>query len=1101
MSRQGTLAEVVSAFGAAAKQKLSNRAVIGAPEDQLRAPLEALIKGLAEIAGLPRGAVSLVGETTLSETRTRPDYAVTRQNTLIGFIEIKAPGKGADPRRFADDHDKRQWQKLKSLPNLVYSDGNSFSLWKDGALHGSIVHLEGDIRTSGKALAAPPELLAIVADFLQWNPVAPRNAKQLAEMSARLCRLLRDEVTEELDRGNPGLTSLAREWRDLLFPEASNAQFADGYAQAVTFGLLVARARDVSLAHGLDAAANELRQTSSLIGTALRLLIDNDDVKRALKPALDTLARVLDVVDWPTVTKGNSEAWLYFYEDFLGVYDNALRKLTGSYYTPPEVVAAMVRLTDDALRDPALFGRAKGLAAPTVTICDPAIGTGTFLLGVLRSIAKTIEDDQGAGAVGPALQAALDRIFGFELQFGPFAVAQLRVIAEMQALIGGAKRKMVGSPNLFVTDTLGNPYEAEQKFSALVEPIGESRQRANKIKRETPITVVIGNPPYKNQAAGLGGWIEDGSQGHEAPMDRWMPPPEWGIGVHAHHLKNLYVYFWRWATLKVFGSGWQEATGHPLGQRSGIVCFITVAGFLNGPGFQKMREELRRDCTAIWVLDCSPEGHQPEVATRIFQGVQQPICIVLAARAENKNRGTPATLKFKALPEGHRERAKFSALSLLSLGSPDWVDGANGWREPFLPEQEETWANFAELADVFEWSSPGVKTHRTWVIAPDAQSLDKRWAALQSASNRRQKEELFHPDDTRTLESIVSMPLGPNTSRAISVNNDAGSIARPIRYGFRSFDRQWIIPDHRLISRARPALWNGDSTKQVFITAIEDYTPTSGPTFTIAGAIVDQHHYHGRGGRVYPLWRDAAATIPNIKPSLLAHLTTVLGRGVTPEHMLAYIAAVMAHPAFTARFQKDLKRPGLRVPITADAGLFADAVAIGSEIVWLHTYGERFADPAAGRPAAAPRMAKGAAPKVSKAIAAADGGLPEAMEYDAATRRLHIGEGIVDNVTPAMVGYEVSGMNVLKQWFSYRKRDRSRPIIGDRRPPSELSNIQPDHWPSEYTDDLIDLLNVLGRVIALEPRQAKLLDAILAGRLVDRERLLAAGVLGGETAA
>ena len=81
-----------------------------------------------------------------------------------------------------------------------------------------------------------------------------------------------------------------------------------------------------------------------------------------------------------------------------------------------------------------------------------------------------------------------------------------------------------------------------------------------------------------------------------APMDRWMPPPDWGVGAHAHHLKNLYVYFWRWATLKVFGSGWHDATGQPDEDRYGVVCFITVAGFLNGPGFQKMREDLRRDC-------------------------------------------------------------------------------------------------------------------------------------------------------------------------------------------------------------------------------------------------------------------------------------------------------------------------------------------------------------------------------------------------------------------------------------------------------------------------------------------------------------------------
>ena len=164
-----TLAAAVSTFGASAKAKLGNKAVSGRPEDQLRAPLEALVRDLASFAGFPPGAISLVGEITLSHLATRPDYAVTTANALVGFIEVKAPGKGADPRRFADPHDKKQWGKLKSLPNLIYTDGNSFSLWRDGVLQGAVVHLEGSVETSGAALVAPPTLLPLMTDFLQWR--------------------------------------------------------------------------------------------------------------------------------------------------------------------------------------------------------------------------------------------------------------------------------------------------------------------------------------------------------------------------------------------------------------------------------------------------------------------------------------------------------------------------------------------------------------------------------------------------------------------------------------------------------------------------------------------------------------------------------------------------------------------------------------------------------------------------------------------------------------------------------------------------------------------------------------------------------------------
>jgi hypothetical protein len=1090
---QKTAAAAVSAYGASVKAKLANAAISGAPEDQLRGPLETLIRDLATIEGMAPNAVELVGETTLSELKTRPDFAVTVGKALVGFIEVKAPGKGADPRQFSDPHDKEQWDKLKSLPNLIYTDGNSFSLWRDGKSESGIVHLKGNVESAGAKLEAPPALLPLVTDFLRWAPIPPKSAKQLAEVSARLCRLLRDEVIEQMELGNPALTGLAQDWRKLLFPQADDAQFADGYAQAVTFGLLVARARDIPLSGGTEMAAQELKKSNSLIGTALRLLTEDTTNQEALKTSLDTLTRVLDVVNWHTITKDDPKEWLYFYEQFLEVYDNALRKRTGSYYTPPEVVSAMVNLVDEALRGP-LFERPAGFAAADVVVADPAVGTGTFLLGVLRRIAETVAADQGAGAVRGAIEAAAKRIIGFEMQFGPFAVAQLRLIAELQALMN---KPPLPELRLFITDTLGNPFIEEERLGQTYEPIAVSRRAANKVKKEERITVVIGNPPYKVQAAGQGGWIESGSAGRKSPLSRWMPPPEWGLGAHMHALRNLYVYFWRWATLKVFGSGWQDATGSPEEDRYGIISFITAAGFLNGPGFQKMRDDLRRDASEIWVIDCSPEGHQPDVPTRIFEGVQQPVCIVVAARAPNKNRDVAARLRYISLPKGRRGK-KFDALANLSLSSDGWKIGANGWRDPFLPEQSGAWPTFPSLMDFFVWSTPGVKTHRTWVISPDAASIEQRWNLLRNEKDPVRQEELFHPDRDRSLNKVVKVDLGPHHVRPITVAQDKGLVVPPIRYAFRSFDRQWIVPDHRLLSMARSQLWDEYSGQQVYLTGLEAHSPENGPAVTFSGFIPDNHHYKGSfAGRIYPLWRDRAATEPNVKRALLTHLAKVFGKPTKAEDIMAYLGAVMAHPAFTARFKADLVRPGLRLPLTADAKLFAEAVVLGSQVIWLHTYGERFVDPVAGRPKGPPRLPKESAPFIPAKgeIPGAPEPLPDTMDYDPALRRLKIGKGFVENVTPEMWAYEVSGKHVLWHWFSYRRRDRDRPIIGDRRPPSPLDKIQPDHWLPEYTSDLIDLLNVLGRLIALEPRQADLLERICAGKLRKADELRDAGAL------
>ena len=246
---------------------------------------------------------------------------------------------------------------------------------------------------------------------------------------------------------------------------------------------------------------------------------------------------------WPTISKGSSDAWLYFYELFLSVYDSSLRRLTGSYYTPPEIVTAMVRLVDEALRDERRFGVAEGLASQAVTLADPAMGTGTFLLGVLQRIADRIEEDQGKGAVPAMIRAALERLIGFEIQFGPFAVAQLRLTAEVLDLLNAnAAEPEHIDLRLFLTDTLGNPNEEHEYIPHMLSPLAASRRSANDIKRAEPITVVIGNPPYRERARGRGGWVENGTGNVSGPLRAWAPPVEWGVSAHVKHLRNLYVY-------------------------------------------------------------------------------------------------------------------------------------------------------------------------------------------------------------------------------------------------------------------------------------------------------------------------------------------------------------------------------------------------------------------------------------------------------------------------------------------------------------------------------------------------------------------------------
>ncbi len=313
-----------------------------------------------------------------------------------------------------------------------------------------------------------------------------------------------------------------------------------------------------------------------------------------------------------------------------------------------------------------------------------------------------------------------------------------------------------------------------------------------------------------------------------------------------------------------------------------------------------------------------------------------------------------------------------------------------------------------------------------------------------------------------------------------------------MRYGFRSFDRQWIIPDNRLINRPNPTLWALHSQRQVYLTALARTAPTSGPAVTFTGLIPDLDHYKGSfGGRAFPLWANREADQHNMPPGLLILLSRRYRKVVSAEDLMAYIGAVAAHPAFVARFRSDLVRPGLRIPLTASGATFTAAADLGRTVLWLHTFGERFTDPSRGRPAQPPRLPRKEAPRIpaAGAIPPDAASMPDAIDYDPAKRRLLVGRGYVENVVPQMWDYEVSGKQVVRQWFSYRKANRERPIIGDRRPPSKLGEIQPDHWLAEYTTELLNVLNVIGLLVGLEPSQATLLERVCSGRTISVEEL------------
>ena len=232
--------EALESFAATIQSKFS-AVVDGREEDQLRRPVDELLEKAGRLQNL---AVVAKDESTLDDRLGRPDFAVTVNGLLCGYVELKSPGTGMEPHRFKG-HNKKQWERFSLLPNLIYTDGNEWALFRGGE---SIrrVRFNDDltlIGARGVNNKAADDMRILLTDFFQWEPIVPTSAKQLAGLLAPLCRMLHDDVLTALNNRSDPMLSVARDWRRYLFPEASNQVFADSYAQTVVFALLLARCK------------------------------------------------------------------------------------------------------------------------------------------------------------------------------------------------------------------------------------------------------------------------------------------------------------------------------------------------------------------------------------------------------------------------------------------------------------------------------------------------------------------------------------------------------------------------------------------------------------------------------------------------------------------------------------------------------------------------------------------------------------------------------------------------------------------------------------------------------------------------------------------
>ena len=788
---------------------------------------------------------------------------------------------------------------------------------------------------------------------------------------------------------------------------------------------------------------------------------------------LDWTAAALDRVDRPAFFArfAEGEAVPYFYEPFLQAFDPALRKQLGVWYTPSEVVRYMVARVDRALKDD--LGIADGLAAENVYVLDPCCGTGAFLAEVLRRIAANLRD-RGLGALAGARvkQAALERVFGFEIMPAPFAVAHLQVGLAMQALDAPLAEDGGERAGVFLTNALTG-WEERTTGTLPFPELEEERDRAEEVKQARPILVILGNPPY-NGFAGVA-VDEERELSTAYRTTRRVRRPE-GQG-----LNDLYVRFFRMAERRI-----AEITGR------GVVCFISNYSWLDGLSFTGMRERYLDAFDAVRI-DClngdkyktgkiAPDG-SPDPS--VFSTEEDPIGIqVGTAIATLVRKGDHAPARAVGLRHlwGQAKRAELLATA---EADPDALYDALAPALPLgLPFAEAAvspdWFDWPSLPELFPASFPGVKTSRDgFLVDIDLDRLKARIADYFDPALSHEEIARRYPSamrrakrfDARAVRDALLKRGGPDPSGFI-------------RFAYRPFDTRWLYweRDTKLLDEKRAEYRSQVFEGNLWLSAAQHLRRGEEEPQACVARHTASLHLIERGALMFPIRLSAAengavARHANLSGQARRWLDC-LGLGV--EDLFHHALAVLHDPAYREANAGGLRMGWPRIPLPGwPEGRAADAAA---ELARSAARGRRLAAlldadapvPGVTRPPIDPASAAIAVPATLSgrnmagddfAVTAGWGrlgpgeavmpGQGRAIEraFTAEERAAlgdalpALGETAFDvylnanahwrNIPAAVWRYKLGGYRVLKKWLSYRER----PLLARPLTPEEVQHF------------------------------------------------------------
>jgi predicted helicase len=916
------------------------------------------------------------------QTCGAPDYILTKKEIPVGFIEAKDIGD-KDLEGAKKTGNKEQFDRYKdALTNIIFTDYLDFRLYQDGQFVTSIAIAE----VTEKGIKPLPENFArfenLVKDFCTYVGQTIKNPKKLAEMMAGKARLLSDVIerallSDENQHEDSTLKAQLLAFQQILIHDITPKSFADVYAQTIAYGMFAARLHDPTLPTFSRQEAAELIPKSNPFLRKLFGYIAGPDIDDRIRWIVDSLVEIYLACNVEEILRNYGKATrmedpiIHFYETFLSEYDPKLRKARGVWYTPAPVVSFIVRAVDDVLKTE--FGLPSGLADTSkvkiktqqqgqpkpieqevhrVQILDPATGTGTFLAEVVKHVHKRFEGQQGIWS-NYVEQHLLPRINGFELLMASYAMAHLQL--DLLLTETGFKPTKNQRLRVFLTNSLEESHADTGTLFA--NWLSDEANEANKVKRDTPVMCVIGNPPYSGISSNNGEWIA-------SLIEDYKYVDGEHFGERKHWLNDDYVKFIR------YGQHFIEKNG------SGVLAFINPHGFLDNPTFRGMRWQLLKTFDKIFTLDLhgnstkketAPDGGADVNVFDIMQGVSINIFVKTGKKKNNDLAHVlhfdlygKRELKYDFLKETVLSRINFNQLrpvkpnlffvptndeliveynrgfiisDLFLLNSMGFVTANDGFNISFTINEVKLKVIDLINLDEQKWR---YKYNRI-TDARDWTYLTAKKDALENNSEQNIQQVSYRPFDTRfTLYSgnsrgLYSSPQPKITNHILNKENlNFISVRLGRNEDFHNYFLSKSITDKSIISSLDNAnifplyLYPNTTTNVLF--AQQQRQPNLNMNIV-------QQIAEGLGLAFVP---EREGGIGVCFANQLVDLQDAYKQSIAPIDLLDYIYSVLHSPSYRERYKEFLKIDFPRVPYPTVTDKFWKLVGLGGELRHLH---------------------------------------------------------------------------------------------------------------------------------------------------------------------